>query len=134
LDDAEYVRERLGIIDCEMLIRVDRIVRAPCGEVLSYESRYFIGSLDPSTVIAAQLQLWIRGHWQIENCLHFTKDRWWDEDRHSLRRPGLGERYAALLNAALSVLRTLHEPDRPLKATAELIQWRPSSVLEQLGF
>jgi len=117
-----------------MLIRVDRIVRAPWGEILSCESRYFIGSLDPSTVTAAQLQSWIRGHWQIENCLHFIKDRWWDEDRHSLRRPGLGERYATLLNAALNVLRILHEPDRPLKATAELIQWHPGSVLEQLGF
>ncbi len=107
---------------------------SPQGDILSDESRYFITSLDPGCVNASQLQAWIRGHWQIENCLHFIKDRWWDEDRHPLRRPGLGERYAALLNAALSVLRLLHDPSRPLKATAELVQWNPASTLGRLGF
>lgn len=48
---------------------------------------------------------WIRGHWQVENSLHYIKDRWWDEDRHFLRRPGLAERVAALTNAALTVLK-----------------------------
>jgi len=109
-------------------------VRSAEGEVLSCESRYFVTSLDPGRVTAEQLQSWIRGHWQIENSLHFIKDRWWDEDRHSLRRPGLGERYVALLNAALNVLRILHEPDRPLKATAELVQWNPAPLLKRLGF
>ena len=107
---------------------------SPRDEIVSCESRYFVTSLDPDVVTAGQLQEWIRGHWQVENCLHFVKDRWWDEDRHSLRRPGLGERYASLLNAALGALRLLHTPGRPLKATAESIQWNPAPTLERLGF
>lgn len=84
--------------------------------------------------MASELQSLIRGHWQVENCLHFIKDRWWDEDRHYTKRPGLAESFAALTNAALSVLRLLRNPDEPLRATAESIQWAPATVLPLLGF
>ena len=47
----------------------------------------------------------IRNHWEIENSLHHMKDRSWDEDVHTLRRPGLGEVYASLVNTALNALR-----------------------------
>ena len=33
------------------------------------------------------------------------KDRGWDEDVHTLSRPGLGEVYATLVNTALNALR-----------------------------
>ena len=46
-----------------------------------------------------------RSHWSIENNLHHVKDRSWDEDRHTLRRPGLGEVFATLVNVSLSTLR-----------------------------
>jgi len=61
----------------------------------------------------------------IENGLHFEKDRWWDEDRHVCRRPGLAERFTTLLTAAVSVLRTLNPgaPGEPLKAQADALNW-----------
>ena len=46
-----------------------------------------------------------RSHWSIENNLHHVKDRSWDEDRHTLRRPGLGEVFATLVNVSLNTLR-----------------------------
>jgi hypothetical protein len=104
------------------------------GALLLHESRYFVSSLDPSTVTAAELHAYIRGHWQVENCLHFVKDRWWDEDRHYTARPGLAEAFASLTNAALAVLRLIHPGDEPLRATAERIQWAPRSILSRLGF
>ena len=88
----------------------------------------------PEAVTASALHTAVRGHWQIENCLHFLKDRWWDEDRHYTKRPGLAESFASLTNAALSLLRLLHPLGQPLRATAEFIQWRPLAVLQQLGF
>lgn len=93
-----------------------------------------MSSLDPDTVTAADLQEYARGHWQVENCLHFVKDRWWDEDRHYTARPGLAEVFASLTNAALAVLRLIHLPGQPLRATAEQIQWRPHPMLHRLGF
>lgn len=70
----------------------------------------------------------------MENCLHFIKDRWWDEDRHYPKRPGLAEVFASLTNAALTVLRLLSPPNQPLRATAERIQWHPGPILSHLGF
>ena len=46
-----------------------------------------------------------RNHWSVENSLHHVKDRSWDEDVHTLRRPGLGEVYATLVNTGLNALR-----------------------------
>lgn len=134
LADAEYVRERLNVAGCQIVIRADREVRSGDGVLLLHESRYLITSLDPSTVTPADLHTYIRGHWQVENCLHFVKDRWWDEDRHHTQRPGLAESFASLTNAALSVLRLIQPLATPLRATAESIQWRPLSALHRLGF
>ncbi len=67
----------------------------------------------------------IRGHWCVENNLHYEKDRWRDEDRHVCRRPGLAPRVHALLTAAVSVLQVLKpgSPDEPLKARADALNW-----------
>lgn len=77
----------------------------------------------------------VRGHWQIENNLHFVKDRWWDEDRHWLKRPGLAERLAAMLNAALSVLhRSPWLSSRmPLRAKADDLAANPLLALKLIG-
>ena len=91
-------------------------------------------SIDPGSVTASELQSYIRGHWQVENCLHFVKDRWWDEDRHYTKRPGLAEVFASLTNAALSVLRLIRAAGQPLRAAAEAIQWCPLHALLRLGF
>jgi len=134
LDDAEYICKRLNFPHCKIVVRVDREVRSTDGEILSRESRYFATSIDPASVTASELQSHIRGHWQIENCLHFVKDRWWDEDRHYTKRPGLAEVFASLTNAALSVLRLIRATGQHLRAAAEAIQWCPLRVLLRLGF
>jgi hypothetical protein len=75
-----------------------------------------------------------RGHWQVENSLHFLKDRWWEEDRHWSRRPGLGERWASLLNVALTVLRlAAKNSELPLRALADELCWNPLRALRLLG-
>ncbi|MBI3839993.1 MAG: transposase, partial [Planctomycetia bacterium] len=84
-----------------MLVRVDRHTTDRRGQS-TRETRYFVTSLDPQTVTPQQLLKYVRGHWQIENSLHFVKDRWWDEDRHWNRRPGLAERLASLANVGLA--------------------------------
>jgi hypothetical protein len=128
------LRESLGLHGCEIAIRLDFLRRAPTGEILYEERRYFVTSLDPSLLSAYDLLRLIRGHWQVENCLHFVKDRWWDEDRHWTRRPGLGAVFAALTNAAVSVLRLLPGAEPILRARTEQIQWNPTHALNHLGF
>jgi predicted transposase YbfD/YdcC len=115
------------------LIRVDRELWD--GHKLhSCDTRYFISSLDPSFVTPEDLQRSIRGHWQVETSLHLLKDRWWEEDKHHLRRSGLGDVWISLTNMSLSLLRYLKSPNEPMTAGAENVSHRPKEYLKKISF
>ena len=114
-------------------MRVDRDVTDEDGQILHSDTRYFLTSLDPGLVTGAHLLATVRAHWQIENCLFFIKDRWWDEDRHWTRRPGVSDWLAQLTTAAITVLRACTQADEPLRARADRIAWNPLRGLAILG-
>jgi hypothetical protein len=114
-------------------LRVDRDVLAANGDIVSHDSRYFLTSLDPGQVTAKLLLAHVRDHWPIENSHFFLKDRWWDEDRHATRRPGLAQCLAILNSAAVTVLRCCQSTDAPLRAQADYIAWFPTRGLQLLG-
>lgn len=132
LDDADYIRETLNLPGCRIALRVDREVRAADGAAVLQETRYFVSSLDPAEVTAEQLLKHVRGHWQVENCLHFLKDRWWDEDRHHTRRPGLSAVMAALNSVAVSIHRLRSSRSGPLRADADHVAWSAHKGLDIL--
>ena len=74
------------------------------GEV-SRERWYLLTSLSSRQCRPKELLQVFRNHWSVENSLRHVKDRSWDEGVHTLRRPGLGEVYAALVNTGLNALR-----------------------------
>lgn len=123
-DTADYAREALSFPGLRIVLRVDSEKRTRSGE-RTQETRYFATSLDPDVVSAGELLAHVRGHWQIENGLHFIKDRWWDEDRHYSKQPGVAEGWAVLVTAVLSVLVVSADPDdnRPLRARADAMGW-----------
>ena len=133
LKNAPYLREQLGFPGCEILLRVDRDITAADGTVRLSDTRYFLTSTNPDTVCAGDLLARVRRHWQIENCVFFLKDRWWDEDRHWTRRPGLSQWLAQLTTIATMALRIFCSPDEPLRAHADYIAWSPRIGLEVLG-
>lgn len=93
------------------------------------ESRYFITSLVLSAVCLLRL---VRGHWQVENCLHWMKDTGWDEDKHSLKH---GQKmFVELTNAALSLLNLMKKPDESVQELTENVHFLPKNVLHILGF
>ena len=93
-----------------MILQVDSEVKK-AGVVASLETRHFVASIDADKASPKRLMGAVRGHWGVENGLHFIKDRWWDEDRQWSTRPGLAERLAALRDGALAALRLI--PDLP---------------------
>jgi len=107
-----------------VIVRVDREVRAPGAEPTT-ETRYFGGSVDAARVGPAGLLGRVRGHWQVENSLHYEKDRWWDEDRHVCRRPGLAAGFTTLLSAALTALRAAgcDLAEGSLRGAADALCW-----------
>jgi len=114
-------------------MRVDCETWNPQKELVSCETRLFISSLDPDTVTDKDLNRWVRHHWQVENCLHLVKDRWWDEDKHYLKQPGLGECFSVLLNAALSVLSWVRKRGDSMTKAAEDFLHVPKKGLRLLG-
>lgn len=133
LENTEYIRETLHFPGCQIALRVDRDVIADDGAVRLSDTRYFLTSVDPATIRADELLAAVRNHWQIENSVFFVKDRWWDEDRHWTRRPGLSEWLAQLTTAATMVLRIFRSSSKPLRAHADYINWNPCQGLEILG-
>lgn len=106
-------------------------MRARDGKIISHDIRYFIASLDPAQVTADDLLGYVRYHWRVES-MHFIKDRWWDEDRHHTRRPGLSALLAALNNAAISIHRLRSPRDAPIRASADYVKYSPALGLELL--
>ena len=69
------------------------------------ETVYGLTSLSPQKASPARLLALNRGHWAIENGLHWVRDWAFDEDRSRIRR-GAGARVmASLRNLAISLLR-----------------------------
>jgi len=100
-----------------------------------HETRYFIASLSADEVGPGQLMRWVRGHWCVENGLHFIKDRWWDEDRQWSTRPGLAERLAALRDAAVTALHVVPgvPDDLPIRGRADHLGRKIRKALKFIG-
>ena len=95
---ADYIRDELGFPGARQGAMVEKeAVDIATGEV-SRERWYLLTSLSSRRCGPKELLRGFRNHWSVENSLHHVKDRSWDEDVHTLRRPGLGEVYATLVN------------------------------------
>ena len=102
---GDYIREELGFPGAKQGAMVEKeMVDIATGEV-RWERWYLLTSLSPRQCGPPGLLRLFRSHWSIENSQHHVKDRSWDEDVHTLRRPGLGEIFATLVNASLNALR-----------------------------
>jgi len=71
----------------------------------STEITYGLTSLDPSQATPAQLERLWRGHWTIENKLHYVRDVTLGEDACQARCGSTPQALAALRNAILDLLR-----------------------------
>ena len=69
------------------------------------EVAYFVTSLSPERADAAALLRYQRGHWGIENRLHYVRDVTFDEDRSTVRSGAAPQTLAACRNLAIALLR-----------------------------
>ncbi len=72
---------------------------------MSVETAFFIRSLPAERSGPEQLGELVRGHWGIENRLHYVMDVTFDEDRNKIRVGNAPRTMATLRNVAISVLR-----------------------------
>lgn len=93
------------------------------------ETRHFVTSLPPS--IGPETLLTVaRGHWGIENRLHYVRDVTFGEDASRVRTGAAPQVLAALRNAVLALLRATGAPN--IAAALRDITWR-GNVLALVG-
>lgn len=101
------IQEPKGIRDIDLwkdLRTINMVIseRQVRGEESTIEVRYYIGS---KLCQAKHISGFIRGHWGIENSLHWVLDMAWDEDRSRVRKDHGQTNLALLRRLAVSLLK-----------------------------
>ncbi len=87
------------------VFRVERTVTTLQGTPKHHEIVFGVTSLSPARADAARLLALNRGHWGIENRLHWVRDVTFDEDRSQVRTGAGPQVMASLRNLAITLLR-----------------------------
>ena len=89
----------------QQVIRVERETLILATGHRRHEVVFALTDLAPAHADPATLGALIRGHWAIENRLHWVRDWAWDEDRSTVRTGAGPQVMATLRNTALGLLR-----------------------------
>jgi predicted transposase YbfD/YdcC len=103
--------------------------RQQAGHV-STEVAYAITSLGPATPPAQLLAIW-RGHWAIENRLHYVRDVTLGEDASPVRTGAAPQVLAALRNVTITLLRRAGYTN--IAAGLRATGWQAGAALALLG-
>jgi predicted transposase YbfD/YdcC len=129
-----WTSERLsGYVDfphAAQVACVEREVFEVSTHKTSLERVYLIGSQTRAQASAEQLLALNRGHWGIENRLHYVRDVAYDEDRCRARKGNTPRTLACLRNFAISLFRLLHVPN--IKAALRDLAATPRKILAML--
>jgi predicted transposase YbfD/YdcC len=94
-----------------------------------FELRYYISSL-PSG--ARRFVRCVRGHWGIENSLHWCLDVVFDEDRSRIRKDHGPENFALIRRLALSLLKQ-DKTKESVRGKRKIAAWDGQALLNILG-
>lgn len=89
----------------QQVFAIDRTRRELDGSLLSHEVIYGLTSRAAEKASPEQILAFNRGHWSIENKLHWVRDVTFDEDRSQVRKGRGAHLMATLRNIAISLLR-----------------------------
>lgn len=115
----------------EQIFRIERTVYNTQGEFIRQETVYGITSLTAEQAGGKKLLELNRGHWEIENRLHWVRDVTFDEDRSQIRTKGGPRTMATLRNLAISLFR-LHRYPNMARARRQN-SWDASRAIELIG-
>jgi predicted transposase YbfD/YdcC len=108
------------------MVRAERSI----GDSVSVESRYYISSLKGD---ARQLLSAIRGHWGIENSLHWVLDIAFREDDSRVRKDNAPENLAVIRHIALNLLKQEKSLKVGVKARRKRAGWDNDYLMKVLS-
>ena len=121
-----------GHLDWPGVKQVCQLVRTTTrqGETTS-EVQYAITSVGRDRADAQTLLQWWRGHWGIENKVHWVRDEVFGEDRSRVRSGSAPQVLAAVRNSVINWLRS--DKVDNLAAALRENAWNPQRLFAKLG-
>jgi predicted transposase YbfD/YdcC len=116
--------------DLRAMIAIDR-TREVNGHK-SVERHYYISSLDARTR-APRLASYVRGHWSVENNLHWQLDVSFNEDRRRLRKGHAAENFSRLCRLALNQLKKEQSAKVGIAIKRQMCGWENDYLLTVLA-
>jgi predicted transposase YbfD/YdcC len=108
---ATEIAAGIGFPHTVQVLQLTRKTRRRRGARLHTEVVYALTSLSAHDAHPHHIAAWLRGHWGIENKLHYARDATFDEDRSQNRAARGPQQMATLRNPAISLLRLNEEPN-----------------------
>ena len=95
------------------------------------ERRYYLSSLPAE---AARFAAAVRGHWEIENCVHWVLDVQMGEDRCAVRDQNAAQNMAALRVLCLNLLRRDQQVKCGIRSKQKVAGWDHNYLRSLLNF
>ena len=117
-DDIGWFEDKSEWTGLKSVCRVD--TRRTVKGVTSEETRYYISSLDVNPKLALET---IRGHWGIENKLHWILDVRFKEDSSRVRNAAAAQNLDVIRKVAIDLLRADRTTRHTFKKKMRLMMW-----------
>ena len=122
-----------GFPHASRYIIIERESSTLADERTSIETRFHVTDLTARDASPQRLFELAKGHWSIENSLHWVRDVTFDEDRSQVRTGTVPRILATLRNLAISMIRhATHQTVNIAAATRQLAR-QPGTTLDLLG-
>ncbi len=102
---AAEIAEGIGFPGAVQVLQLTRTATDDKTGKKHTEVLYAVTSLSVADAKPAQIAAWLRGHWAIENRLHWVRDVTYSEDHSQIRTEGGPQVMATLRNTGISILR-----------------------------
>lgn len=123
---SEMVDKEQKWSNLNSIIRVEYLRKSKKGKA-KLENRYYITSLSKS---AEEIAEYIRGHWSIENQLHWVLDVTFGEDDSRIRKDNAPENLAVIRHIALNLLKLDKSSSISIKGKRNKAAWDENYLLQ----
>lgn len=115
----------------QSITAVETVVSSTKTGIISRGIRYFISSLPAQ---ADRILPIVRNHWSIENKLHWPADRYFDEDRSTVRDSYGAQNFSFLRTVAIAVLQQYQKrrPGRGIATLRQIVNRKPNILVSVL--